>query len=115
MSDKGKGRWRIPRASLGEYVRLRQAALRQAQGPESAACPDQARDADTPFERGETVGLIACVFGRKQYAAKRAALVRDITTRRRSCAEVREELKAEVARRAAIGDPVKWGRRRTTL
>jgi hypothetical protein len=114
VSDKGKGRWRIPLASLGEYVRQRQEELRVAFAPlmregvaspalRQAQGPARAGDADSPAERGRVVGEIMRVFRRGEFRKRREQLVRDITERRKTCAEVREELALEMRKREAHG------------
>lgn len=108
VSDKGKGRWRIPRASLGEYVRQRQEearenlpaaspALRQAQGPVWVG------NADSPAERGRCVAEIMRVYRKNRYDSIRQGLVADLVDRRKSVAQVRAILDEELRRREEEG------------
>jgi hypothetical protein len=108
VSDKGKGRWRIPRASLGEYVRLRQEEARENQPAASPALRQaQGRslpgDADSPDDRLTCCAEIGRVYRKKQYDTIRQGLVNDIGARRKSVAQVRAILEDELRRREEGG------------
>lgn len=95
VNDCPKSRWRIPRESVGEYVRQRQAqggAVKENRQP---------GDADTPAERGRVCNEIMRVYRGNEYRAVRERLVEDIVKRRKTVAEVRDELEKERKRREA--------------